>query len=216
MDRKDMCVQLKQLLNGAPFAWAVCGGYALELFLNRDIRTHGDVDLCVFEEDRRRILPFMLQKGWKVYEFCGWGKVRPLEKDSESTQGRNLMCVHGTPEIVRFYPSDEPDRLYHEFFHTGLQSLEYLDVLFNTKCEASFVLDAKKGIQRAMQKAILQREGIPYLAPEIVLLYKASRADNADYRLDFEQTYAHLRAEQKAWFSENLLRMYSKGHAWMR
>lgn len=50
------------------FTYAFCGGYALELFLGKKLRTHSDVDITVFEEDKINIADFMLKKGWNVYE----------------------------------------------------------------------------------------------------------------------------------------------------
>jgi len=49
------------------FTYAVCGGWALELFANKKIRTHADVDISIFDEDRKNIVEFMMNKGWNVY-----------------------------------------------------------------------------------------------------------------------------------------------------
>ena len=58
--------QIPEFMRDAEFPWAVCGGYALELFLNRELRAHGDIDLCVLEQDRAKILQYMLEKGWNT------------------------------------------------------------------------------------------------------------------------------------------------------
>ena len=38
----------KTFLNDIQVPWAVCGGYALDLFLGRAMRVHSDIDICVF------------------------------------------------------------------------------------------------------------------------------------------------------------------------
>lgn len=211
-----LLTQAKSLLNDAPFSWAVCGGYALDLFLDRTLRTHGDIDICVFEKDRAEILAYMLEQDWRVYEFRGQGKLRPLTAGRSSESGRNLMCLKGDCELVKFYPCEEEGLLYYQFFHTGMKQFDYIEFLFNTVQGDHFVFDKKKEIERELSQALLFRDGTPYLAPEIVLLYKASQADNQDYQYDFEQTYPYLSSEQKAWFIQNLDKRYPDGHCWKR
>lgn len=201
-------------MKNAHIPWAICGGFALDLFLEKDIRTHSDIDICVFEKDRDKILHYMLQNNWIVYEFRGQGKVRPLDVALSSETGRNLMCTNGECDIVKFYPCEDENLLYYEFFHTGIKEFNYLEFLFNTTNEDYFVFDKNRGIKREISKAILFNNGIPYLAPEIVLLYKSSRSENTEYHYDFEQTHLHMDDEQKMWFSQSLDVLYPNGHIW--
>ncbi len=209
--------QLRQLMADADFAWAICGGYALDLFLNRNTRMHGDVDLCVFETDREKVVEYFAQRGWRVYEYCGQGKVRRIGINSKSEAGRNLMCVLGAPAFVRFYPCDEAGLFYHEFFHVGMDTLNFIDILFNKGSDGDFTAEiSSQAVRRKWEKAVLRRGNVPFLAPEMVLLFKAANAEKEEYRLDFEQTYCCMNQEQKLWFTENLQRLYPCGHAWMR
>ena len=202
------------LMKNANVPWAVCGGFALDMFLDKDTRTHGDIDICVFEKDRKNIFHHMLQNNWLVYEFRGNGKVRPLDVASASEPGRNLMCTNGECDIVKFYPCDEEGLLWYEFFHTGIKEFYYLEFLFNTIAENNFVFDKNKGIHREISKAILFNEGIPFLAPEIVLLYKSTQSEKAEYNFDFQQVFSHMNNEQKSWFSQSLDVLYPGGHMW--
>ena len=214
MKREPMTKELKAFMAEANFPWAVCGGYALDLFLDKDTRTHGDIDLCVFEQDRPAVLDYMLSRAWTVYEFRGQGKVRPLDGMAASEPGRNLMCLKEGCQLVKFYPCKEEGELYHQFLHTGLASFNYLEFLFDTADDGFFVFDREKGLTRALPKAILTRDGIPYLAPEIALLHKASNADNPDYLFDFVQTYPELSDDQKVWFTNSMNLLYPGGHPW--
>ena len=49
-----------------------------------------------------------------------------------------------------------------------------------------FVFDEAKKICRDMSKAVLFNGSIPYLAPEIALLYKSSQAEREEYHYDFQ------------------------------
>lgn len=216
MEPKRLLEELKTFMAGCEFRWAVCGGFALDLFLDKNIRTHGDMDICVFEKDRSSVLQYMRDAGWNVYEFRGQGKVRPLGSGMTSDHGRNLMCLKDGCDIVKFYPCEDPGMLYHQFFHTGMQEFHYLEFLFNHAHGDYLVMDPEKGLQRELPKAILRRNGIPYLAPEIALLYKASNFDNPDYQMDFEETYPHLDEEQRGWFLQGMKSLYPQGHAWVR
>lgn len=46
----QLLVKTNLFMNNANITWAICGGFALDLFLEKDIRTHSDIDICVFEK----------------------------------------------------------------------------------------------------------------------------------------------------------------------
>ena len=209
-----LLTQATDFLRPAPFTWAVCGGYALDLFHGRSLRSHGDVDICTMEPDRAAILPFMLQQGWCVYEFRGQGKVRPLDITSTSEKGRNLMCFTPDCQLVRFYPCEDEGLLYHEFLHDDAAPFNYIEFLFNQTSGTHYMFDASKAVERELSHAILKRNGIPYLAPELVLLYKASNPNEEKHKFDFLQTYPLLTQEQQSWFTQSLATIYPNGHPW--
>ncbi len=210
----QLLTKVNTLLEKSGFSWAICGGFALDMFLGKEIRKHSDIDICVFENDREKILLHMFKNKWDVYEFRGNGKVRPLSRGLLSESGRNLMCIDKVCEIVKFYPCDEEGLLWYEFFHTGISELDYIEFLFNTTTVEYFIFDEGKGIKRGIKKAVLYHEDVPYLAPEIVLLYKSSCADRVENNVDFEQTYPRMNDEQKEWFLRSLNILYPNGHKW--
>ena len=206
--------QANRLLQNTKIQWAFCGGYALDLFLNKETRKHSDIDICVFENDREMILDYMLFQGWKVYQFLGGGKVRPVNTKTGSDSGRNFMCVKDGCRLVQFSPSEEKGTLGHEFYHVGMERFDYLEFLFNCKREDNFVFNLDLKLTRKMEKAILYNNGFPYLAPELALLYKSCRADNPEYQYDYEVTVPHLSDEQLIWFHNGLEKLYPEGHPW--
>lgn len=56
-------------------------------------------------------------------------------------------------------------------------------------------------------------DGIPYLAPELVLLFKAKAARPKD-QADFDNTVPHLTAAQRATLAELLFRVHPH-HRWL-
>ena len=216
MEQNWLLEELKAFMAESNFPWAVCGGFALDLFLRRSIRPHGDIDLCVFENHRESIKAYAFDKGWHVYEFRGHGKVRPLGDGTISDPGRNLMCVKDGCDIVKFYPCEDAGMLYHQFFHTGMNGFHYLEFLFNSVCDNFLVLAQRKGLRRELSKSISYHNGIPYLAPEIVLLYKASDSENPAYQQDFDEAYPCLNGEQRAWFAGGMKLLYPYGHPWLK
>ena len=49
------------------FSYAICGGYALELFLNREIRSHVDIDIFIFHDDRKQVAKYFIDRDWQIY-----------------------------------------------------------------------------------------------------------------------------------------------------
>jgi hypothetical protein len=57
------------------------------------------------------------------------------------------------------------------------------------------------------------RDGIPYLVPELVLLFKAKNPRSKD-QADFDATVPHMTAAQRETFAELLARVHP-GHRWL-
>jgi len=205
--------QTAAFLRQADFPWAVCGGWALDLFLGRNVRLHSDIDISVFEADREKIAGFMLRQGWQVYQFLGQGKLRRIVEPAQSEPRRNLMCLQEGCRLVKFYPCEEKNVFLHEFFHTGIERLDYLEFLFGQTDGADYIF--RQDIRLPVERAILQREGCAFLAPELALLYKADNADRPEYRQDYEARLPAMDARQREWLRKGLEKMYPQGHAWL-
>ena len=62
-----------------------------------------------------------------------------------------------------------------------------------------------------MERAFLARAGIPFLAPEIALLYK-SKGTGAKDEADFHRALPLMDAERRAWLRDALLRTMPDHH----
>jgi hypothetical protein len=212
--------QAYAFLNNRGFDWSICGGAAIDLFLGRQTRTHKDLDVAVFWEDRNAIIKLMLRSDWRVFQACGGGVVQELNrKQDELFEKRNLFCFTANEDRVKLEP------IGHERYRFGLENLEqrdftYVEFLFNKRDDGQFHLPGKKNIKRELNKAILSSsDKLSYLAPEIVLFYKSSYlegTDAADHNLDFDVSLPCFNTEQKQWLRAALEAEYPVSHVWLQ
>ena len=210
-----LVAEANALLKGQGFSYAVCGGFALDLFLGYETRTHGDIDILAFWEDREKIITYMQSKGYIVYEMLGGGKVhRITDIKMQEKLRKNIFCCTEDCELVRLYDTDEADVYWLDYQHTGLTKLNYIEFLFNEKTEEEFIYARDERVRRGLANAILETDGVPYLAPELCLLFKSTDIEREGYQQDFELTVGKLSAEQRTWFEKSMELLYPEGHKW--
>ncbi|PJN54980.1 hypothetical protein PAEVO_17010 [Paenibacillus sp. GM2FR] len=178
---KKLISQAYTLLNEHGFDWSICGGAAIDLYLGRQTRIHKDLDIAVFWEDRNLIIDLMLSSGWRVLQACGGGVVHELnKKQDEKFEKRNLFCFTVNEHRVKL------EAIGQDKYRFGLEKVEqqyftYVEFLFNERNYGNFFLLGETKIKRELKKSILSSsDGVPYLAPEIVLFYKSSYLDGSD------------------------------------
>jgi hypothetical protein len=132
-----------------------------------------------------------------MYEYRGMGRVKPIHTPADSESDRNLMALYGDHSPVEFYPCEEEGLLYHSFT-PGMTELHFLDLLF----------------RKAPERPVLMRDGLPIIAPEESLLYKAVRPDEESARLDYTAVAPRLDDTQRQWLRAELARLYPSGHVW--
>lgn len=207
--------------------WAVCGGHAIDLYLEKETRKHKDLDICVFWDDCETIIGYMLSKGWNVYEPAN-GKLRKIaEAESTLQTSSNIWCISPANN------SYDIKKLNSDFYdikcNTEHQiSLDFVEFLFNKKANSQFVYRRNHNISLPMSKSIiLTKQKVPILAPEIVLLYKSvfirylehHDEDNlkmiADCRHDFDMAISSMKPSEVAWLKECLITEHPTGHEWI-
>jgi hypothetical protein len=204
------------LLYNGDFEYAICGGYAIELFLQREIRTHGDIDVSVYWNERDKVILYMKSLGWDVYEMCGNGMAHFIKDiNNQMRIKRNIFCIKDDCELVKISPSNESDMYYIEFDRIGQTKLNFIEFLFNNRSEDEFIYARNERLTRSLSKAIMVRNNIPYLSPELVLLYKSTDIEREGYWLDYREVICMMNWEQKQWLISALNDMYPSGHPWV-
>lgn len=150
--------------------WFVCGGWAIDLFVGRQTREHLDVEIGVFREDQRELRQLL----------ADFSTFRRAAGDEQPWRGERL------------------DHPVHELVAKGRG--EEIEVLLNERAEDAWVYRRHPAITRPLALALRERDGIPYLAPEIVLLYKSKGTRPKDAQ-DFATARPLLSSEQAAWLA---------------
>lgn len=203
-----------QLVNGIGCDWSFCGGYAIDLFLGRETRPHYDLDISTYWPHRDNIIRHMQETGWTVYEACGGGMVhRIIDLAGQKRLKRNIFCV--AEGNTNFHLKDCGNEMFRcEIERIPQTRLDYIEFLFNTRTDRAFIYARNKKVTRAIEKAVLYNGSIPYLAPELVLLYKSTDIKREGYQQDFELARQKMSPEGKTWLREALEICYPGNHPW--
>ena len=177
-------------LAGLDTPWCVVGGWALELF-HGVARDHEDLEICVPSADFD-----LVRERLAGYEFFvptpKEGVLRRLE-----TAGDAFFDSHQT--WVR-----EPE--------TGKWRL---DIMRNPHERDTWICRRERTIRLPYDEVVATtKDGLPYMQPEIVLLFKGKEPRPKDEQ-DFETTLPFLSAEARAWLTRALARAYGDDHAWI-
>ncbi|MFJ7412053.1 nucleotidyltransferase domain-containing protein [Streptomyces sp. NPDC098077] len=180
-------VEVAQRLAGVSVPWCVAAGWALDLFRGGQTRVHGDIEIAIpeagFPEVRRRFPGY-------VFDAAGSGRIW------EDARPETLAAVHQT------WLRDPATGNY------------LLDVFREPHDGDTWICRRDARIRLPYSEIVHHTEdGIPYLAPELVLLFKAKHVRPKDRR-DFDATVPHLTRTQRATLAELLARVHP-GHAWL-
>ncbi|HCC34787.1 MAG TPA: hypothetical protein DEQ02_03815 [Ruminococcaceae bacterium] len=212
------------------YPYAFCGGHALELFTGTIHRPHSDIDISVFSEDRGKIVEFMLAAGWNVFEH----KVEWIDNKNADSYLRSILNANDEkltmlssvwvikPEcsFIKIKPKQGEDNCFdYEILNNEQLEFDFIEVVFNLRQDRNFVCDKEKRIMRALDKAMLYNNSVPYLAPEIILLFICNPVYiNSEYhrdknRIDFYSNAPALSRESKDWLINALKTAYPEGNS---
>ena len=187
----DDVIQAVKIFADYDRSWAVCGGWAIDLFLNRATRSHKDVDIAVLRKDQLSIQEYLSSRGWTLEKAVS-GELIPWQ----AGEWLNLP-VH---TIWCKNPKASPD---------------FVELLFNEVDEINFHFRRDASITLPLEKMIISSAaGIPILTPEIVLLYKSKNVVASPYVGEFKKVLPYLSTEARGWFASALIKLYTN-HVWL-
>ncbi len=212
----NLLINLSNYLREMQIDYAVCGGSAIDLFIGRKTRPHKDLDVAVFWDDRDKIVQHMLNEGWLVFEPCGREYLHKIVSiDNQKRIKSNIWCVR--PNNLHYsFEEREPEMFSVEFDGTEQLELDFIEFLFNKRAEDDFLFARNTNIKRKLSDSIHKAGEVPFLAPELVLLYKSTAFSNPDYQKDFENTVPLLSNDSKEWLRNALSISFPDGHEWMQ
>lgn len=177
------------LMAGFPAPWCVAGGWAIDLFLGKVTREHSDVDIAIFRDDQ-----------WAVHDhFRGW-QIRKV--------------VRG--QLVEWPAGEQLDPPVHEIHvHAPEGDGRSAEFLLNDRSGSEWVFRRNPAVTYPAHDLMRNgRDGIPYLAPAVVLLYKAKSPRPRDER-DFDLARGALSPEERRWLRQ-ALQFVHPGHEWIQ
>ena len=171
----------------ASFRWWISGGRALELHLKRSWRDHEDTDVGVVRDDLPAL--YELLSEWDIHvaaagELTAW-RGEPLDV---ARHQNNLWCrlTAGTPWV--------------------------LDVTIGEGSKSDWIYRRDPTVQRPWDMAVMRSNGgIPYLAPELQLLFKSKDLRPKD-DVDAGEVIPTLDASQRDFLEHHL----QADHPWQR
>ncbi len=171
---------------GAP--WWIAGGHAIELFVGRPLREHGDLDVGVLRRDQ-----FVV--GWHLRDWdlraASGGTLRPWRPGERLEDHVNDVWCRPDPE--------GPWRL---------------QLNLNDSAGDRWVFRRDPRVSRPLGEVILRsRQGLPYLAPEVQLLFKAKGMRPKDER-DLEAALP-LMSQRRRWWLDRAISETHPYHPWL-
>lgn len=180
--------ELARRLDGISRPWCIVGGWALDLWHDRQTRAHEDLEFTVLRDDldafRRQLTDI---ECYAVHD----GALERLSADQ--APGQDVFQVWGFDRNIGCWR---------------------VDMMVEPGTDDVWVCKRDPGIRRPRAESVgWTADGIPYLNPAAVLLFKAKYCRPKDEK-DFAIALPALAAPDRRWLRECLDRLHP-GHAWL-
>jgi hypothetical protein len=204
---------LVAFLNPLDARWFVSGGWAIDIHLNRITRERCDLDISVPFSERLASIAFLLERDWQI-EAKLFGGFKTLHKITDYTDDIHYFWSFPKgAEFVSEYVDDSGNRRI-AYNRKSQSELDYIEVFFDRIEDRHFIFRKDPRVKRQVEKAILEMDGVRYLAPELVLLFKSDRLSEKNL-LDFNAAIGSLDGDALDWLRDALLLVNGSSHAWL-
>ena len=174
-------------LAGVGVPWCVVGGWAIDLWLGRETRTHDDLEIAIRRDDFVAIHDHL--SDFRLHSV-GDGEVRALASNALPAFDKHQNWV--------LDPAANEWRM---------------DIMLEPGDPQTWVFRRDTSICAPRSDMVGARDGVPFLKPQGTLLYKAKAARSKD-EADFSTCLPHLDAAARSWLRESLTTVHP-GHAWI-
>lgn len=177
-----------RLFSSAKAPWWVAGGYAIELAVGYSFREHSDIDVLLLRRDQRVVQEVM--PTWEWWAADPPGTLRPWQPGEILSAGvHDIWCRPGRSEPWQI--------------QIMLDEAEGQDWI-SRRCA-----QVRRPINLLGRHST---EGVPYLAPEVQLFYKAHQPRPKDEE-DFGAALPTLDVGQRQWLAAAIAQAYGD-HPW--
>ncbi|OBR68937.1 hypothetical protein A7K91_15020 [Paenibacillus oryzae] len=176
---------IASLMKDYNYPWAIAGGWAIDLYIGNITRDHEDIEIVIFRDDQKKLQDYLV--GWN-FKKVSYGEIEPWQLGE-----RLELPIHET------YAEESDNKL---------------EVLLNESEGNDWVFRRDNRIRKPKSEIILQSlNGVRYLCPEIVLLYKSKNPRYKDQE-DFKNINKLIETERKEWLINSLKTLYVE-HPWI-
>ncbi|HSZ51263.1 MAG TPA: hypothetical protein VK801_06805 [Caulobacteraceae bacterium] len=183
--------EVARVFRGAPFSWWLAGGYAIERFIGQPFRPHADIDVLVLRRDHDALRRHLSR--WDCWAADPPGRLRPWPLNEALAQPIHDIWCRRAPDVP--------------------WSLQLM-------LDESEGEDWRSRRNPAIGRPIAElgapdAAGIPLLAPEIQLFYKA-KAPRPKDEIDFAVAAPLLAPAQSAWLRWAIETTHGPAHPWLQ
>ena len=212
-----LITQAHELFNNAGINYAICGGHALAMFAGNKYRDNNDLDISILDCHRLKTLQLLQNNGWKLYaryvdtRYIGVRSVTdrllypindPANADWDDCEKISaiLPSGHAKPNFI-----ERAGVYVLKFDEPKPANLDYMKIVFD----------------KPIERAILHANGVPYLAPELVLYLKSPEfyslhpLHKPKTEADFKEIMPLLSQESKDWLLDAINAAYPSGYTWL-
>ena len=177
--------------------WSLCGGWAIDAWLGRVTREHGDDDISVFAGDNAALFEHL--KDWQLVAH------EPGVSTKGFWQGEALTPpshIHG-----KFGEGPPPENF------DNVQGFP-LDIQVDDREGDEWVMRREPRVSMPLRDAVrVSPWGVPTAVPEALLFFKAMEPRRRDWR-DFVAFLPHLTKGQSSWLRSAIERVDPE-HPWV-
>lgn len=180
--------ELARRLDGVERPWCIVGGWALDLWHGKQTREHEDIEFTVLRDD---VPLFRAALHGMEFFTAHDGVVAPLAAEAEPAEDRyQIWCLA---------PAERRWRA---------------DMMIEPGTTDSWVYKRDRAITRPRAEMVdVTGQGIPYLKPAAVLLFKARHRRDKD-ETDFRAALPGMAKEERLLLKQWLGRLHP-GHDWL-
>jgi len=189
--------------------WSLCGGWAVDAWLGRQTREHGDLDITVFHNDQPALFAHLA--GWNLIAH----DPNVVGDTTEPWDGRRLDLpahIHARPgdgqnlEVLNAWvrsPAAQP--------RDGLN----IEFILNERSGRDWILSSDPRLTLPVRRSARRSAwGVPTVVPEVVLFYKAGDSRPRD-EADFRALLPHLGEAERHWLRAAIVLAFP-GHRWLK
>ena len=192
------------VMSSYPRPWALCGGWALDASLGRISRSHGDVDVSVFDADHEQLAKHLA--GWQLIAHNS-----AIDDGATALwDGRRLPVpshIHArAPEDAGPLPEDgvcEPAKGW--WLDIQIDGIDGGERVLNRDPRISLPLAAEE---------TMSPWRVRVMAPEAILFYKAAGVTRRRDHEDFLRILPKLTDAQRVWLAKAIVTVKPE-HAWL-